>query len=210
MLSPTKCPSCGLELGRYVETHCPQCGLSFAPKHPTTVGIRLLDVMISICGVLFFFASVWSLASYLDSSSHAELYAGAPYHSTTFRVISVQYTPPTAGTDLAASTGPSAYAVGIVEGQKETMDLLPYVYPQDRIELTQRFPEGTVIPVYLFPTLEGANRIQRVGIPPAEKFQRRATWVSNLARRLVGGIGMLMALLLLGRVFLSRNRTVAI
>jgi hypothetical protein len=209
MQSPTKCPNCGLELGPYVETHCPQCGVSLAPKCPTAAGIRVLDVTISLCGVLFFFASVWSLASYHDSSSRAELYAGAPYHATTFRVISVQYTPLTVGTDLATSTGPFAYAVGMVEGQKETMDLLPYIYPRDQMELIQRFPEGTVIPVYLFPTLDGVNRIQRVGVPPAEKFQRRATWVSNLALRLLGGIGMLMALLILGRVLLSRNRTIA-
>jgi hypothetical protein len=209
MHSPTKCPSCRLELGSYVETHCPQCGVSLAPKPPMIVGIRLLDALISFCGILFVFASAWSLGSYHDSSSLTELYAGAPYHATTFRVISVQYTPYTAGIDGAASTGPSAYAVGIVEGQKETMDLLPYIYPRDRIELIQHFPEGTVIPVYLFPTLAGVNRIQRVGVPPAEKFQRRTRWVSNLALRLVGGTGMLMALLMLGRVFLSRNRTVA-
>jgi len=209
MQTPTKCPNCGLELGLYVETHCPQCGMSVAAKPPMTVGIWLIDVMITVCGVLFFFASVWSLSSYMDSSSRAELYEGAPYHETTFRVISVQYTPPTAGTDGAASTGPFAYAVGIVEGQKEAMDLLPYIYPRNRLELIQHFPEGTVIPVYLFPTLTGVNRIQRVGVPPSEKFQRRATWVSNRALRLVGGISLLMALLILSRVFLSRNRTVA-
>lgn len=207
MQAPSKCPRCGLDLDRYIETHCPQCGLNFAAK-PPTAGILLIDWMIGICGTLLVLTSVGWFALYMNSSSRTELYEGAPYHATTFRVMSVQYTPVTVGID-GASSGPFASAVGIVEGQRETMDLLPYVYPRDRLELMQRFPEGTVISVYMFPTLRGVNRIQRVGLPPAEKYQLQATWASNRALPVVAGIGMLTALLVLGRFLVSRNPTVA-
>lgn len=171
-----------------------------------TIGIWLLDVMITVSGTLFFLAAVGALGFYLDSSSRAELYRGVPYHATTFRVISVQYSPPVVVAD-GPSTGPIASAVGIVEGQRESMDLLPYIFPRDRSDLMERFPEGTVIPVYLFPTLSGVNRIQRIGVSPSQKFQRQSAWASNRALPLVGGMGMLLALLILWRFFLSRNRT---
>ena len=205
MRPPSKCPNCGLDLGLYVETHCPQCGMSLSPKPPMNAGIWLLNWMIAICGTFFVLTSVGWFVFYMNSSSSAELYEGAPYHAATFRVISVQYSPPTVGID-GASTPAIATAVGIVEGQREGMDLLPYVYPQDRAELMQRFPEGMVIPVYLFPTLRGVNRIQPLRGSPAEKYQRQATWASNRALPVVGGMGMLTALLGLGRFFLSRNR----
>jgi len=172
------------------------------------VGIWLLNWTIAICGTLFVLTSLWWFPLYMNSSSSAELYEGAPYHAATFRVISVQYSPPTTGID-GGSTPAIASAVGIVEGQRETMDLLPYVYPQDRAELMQRFPPGMVVPVYLFPTLRGVNRIQPQRGSPPEKYQRQAAWASNRALPVVGGIGMLTALLGLWRFFISRRRTVA-
>ena len=207
MQAPSKCPSCGLDLGRYIEARCPQCGLNFAAK-PRTTGILLIDSMLGICGTLLVLASVGWFSLSMNSSSRAELYKGAPFRATTFRVISVQYSPPTLGID-GATTAPIASAVGIVEGQRETMDLLPYIYPRGRDELIAHFPEGTVIPIYLFPTLRGANRIQRAGPAPAEKYQQQAIWASNHILAIVGGIGMLTALLLLCRFLVSRNRTIA-
>jgi len=208
MRPPSKCPSCGLDLGLYVETHCPRCGVSLTPKPPVSMGVRLLNWTIGICGTLFVLAFLWWFPLYMNSSSRAELYQGAPYHATTFRVISVQYSPPTAGID-GGSTPEIATAVGIVEGQREAMDLLPYVYPQDRAELMQRYPPGTVIPVYLFPDIRGLNRIQPLRGSPAEKYQRQADWATNRALPVVGAIGLLTALLGLGRFLLSRNRAVA-
>jgi hypothetical protein len=207
MQAPDKCRRCGLDLGRYIETHCPQCGLNFAAK-PPTAGTLLLDWMIGICGTLFVFSFVGWFALHMNSSSRAKLYEGAPYHATTFRVMSVQYTPATVAPDGAA-TGPIASAVGIVEGQRETMDVFPYIYPRSRDELMAHFPKDTIIPVYLFPTLRGVNRIQRVGVPPAEKYQEQTTWTTNRALPVVGGIGMLTALLVLGRFLVSRNPTAA-
>ena len=38
-----------------------------------------------------------------------------------------------------------ASATGIVEGQKESMDLLPYITPRDQQELRERFPAALVV-----------------------------------------------------------------
>lgn len=213
MQTPSKCPTCGLDLGYYVETHCPQCGVYLAPKAPLTPGIWLLNMMITICGTLLVFASIFVFTSYMNSSSREQLYEGAPYHATTFRVTSVQYSRSVSPQiDGPTSSETTASAIGIVEGQKESMDLLPYLnrIPRDRYELMELVPEGTVISVYLFPTLSGQNRIQLIGaVPTAEAYQRQATWVSNRALPVVGVMGVLTALLILARFSLSRNRTVA-
>ena len=205
MQAPRKCPRCGIDLGSYVETHCPQCGVNLAPKPPITVGIRLLDLMIAICGSLFVLGSLFGFVFYMNSSSREQLYQGAPYHATAFRVTSVQYHRVSAGyTD--------ASAIGIVEGQKESMDLLPYLnrIPQNQSQLMGWVPEGTVIPVYLFPTLRGQSRIQLIhAVPTKEWYRGRATWASNRALPVVGAIGILAALLSLARFFRFANRRVA-
>ena len=209
----SKCPNCRLELGDYVETHCPQCGVNLTPKPPISIGIRLLDVMIAICGTLLILASMYVLTFYTNSSSRAELYEGAPYHATTFRVTNVQYFHGGAvGPDGATQSHTNTSAIGIVEGQKESMDLWPYLNrtPTDQYQLMEWVPEGSVIPVYLFPTLKGQNRIQLIrAVPTAEVYQRQATWAPNRALPALGGIGILTALLTHGRLTVSRNRTVA-
>ena len=208
MQTPSRCPQCGLELGRYVETHCPQCGVSFAPKPPVTVGLWLLDLTIAISATLFVMGCVFGLPLYLNSSSSAELYAGQPYHATTFRVTSVQYGQ-TADPFQIWATGN-----GMVEGKREMMDLMPYLgtlpdynykLPTSQVELMTKVPEGTVIPVYAFPNLKGANRIQLIQArPTAENYSRLAAWTSNRAFPVVALLGTLTALLGLTRYVIWR------
>lgn len=208
MQASSRCPSCGLDLGAYVETHCPQCGVSLAPKTSMTMGIWLLDLMIAISGTLLVLASMFVFTLYMNWSSRAELYEGEPYHATTFRVTRVQYIRNvTVGVDGATTSEAAVFAIGTVEGQKESMNLWPYLhtFPRNQEELMVWVPEGTVISVYLFPTLRGENRIQLIGaVPTAEAYQQQATWVSNRAFPVVGVIGVLTALLSLARVLLRR------
>jgi hypothetical protein len=209
MPAPSKCPQCGLELGQFVETHCPQCGVSLAPKPPMTVGVWLLDLMIAISGTLFVMGSVFGLPLYLNSSSSAELYAGQPYHATTFRVISVQYS------QTSDPLQQYAYGLGMVEGKREMMDLIPYIgtlptfhnkNPTNQLELKEMVPEGTSIPVYLFPNLEGVNRVQLIlSRPTAESYARLATWTTNHAFPVVALCGLIAALLGFARYAISRS-----
>lgn len=210
MQSSSKCRSCGLDLGRYVETHCPQCGVNLAPKTASTAVIWLLNVMIGTCGTLFVLASTLLLALYLNSSSQANLYKGEAYHATTFRVTSVYYTRRVTTTgDQLSSVDIAAYGIGIVEGKREAMDLYPYLrtMPLNQQQLEAWVPEGTVIPVYIFPTLRGQNRVQIIGpVPTAEAYERQATWASSRWLSAVGMLGAIMAPLILARSFLSRKR----
>lgn len=209
MQAASRCPSCDLDLGVYVETHCPQCGVSLAPKMPITAAIWLLDVMIAISGTLLVLASMFVFACYMNWSSGAELYNGAPYHAAKFRVTRVEFIRRvTVGVDGATSSEAAVYADGVVDGQRESMNLWPYLHtlPQNQEQLKSWVPEGTVISVYLFPTLRGQNRIQLIGaIPTAEGYQRQVTWVSNRALPVVGVIGVLTALLSLARFLLRRS-----
>jgi hypothetical protein len=213
MQAPTKCPTCGIDLGFYVETHCPQCGVNLAPKPPVTPGIWLLDLMITICGSLFVLGSLFGFVFYKNTSSQAQLYEGAPYHATTLKVTNVQYTRVwMMDGEHGGHSETYASAIGIVEGHKESMDLLLYLnaIPQNQYELMEWVPEGKVIPVDLFPTLRGQNRIQPIREVPAEEWYRgRAMWASNRAFPVIGAIGALAALLGLARFFLCANRRVA-
>jgi len=208
MRPPSKCATCGLELGEFVETHCPRCGRSLAPKPPVTVGVWLLDLAMGIFAVLFVMGCIFGLPLYMNSSARAELYAGQPYHATAFRVTYVQY---------SVTPHPYrvfAYATGMVEGKKETMDLIPYLgtlpgmqtrLPVNQGELMAIVPEGTVIPVYLFPNLAGANRIQMSMMrPPAEHYRWLTAWTSNKAFPVVALFGIIAGLLGLLRFAIFR------
>jgi len=77
--------------------------------------------------------------------------------------------------------------------------------PIDQLELMTLVPAGTVIPVYLFPNLQGVNRIQLIlARPPAENYRRLAVWTSNRAFPVIGLFGVLAALLGLARFGISR------
>lgn len=171
-----------------------------------TVGIWLLDLMTGICGTLFVLGALFGLVFYVNSSSRAQLYNGAPYHATTFRVTFVQYMW-VGGGEIGSHS--EASDTGIVEGRKETMDLMPFLgrTPNNQGELMTMVPEGTLLHVYLFPTLQGLSRIQPIGEVPTEEWYRgSATWAASRALPIVGLIGILTALLGLARFSLSRSR----
>jgi len=208
MQPPSKCPICGLDLGSYVEMHCPQCGASLAPKPPMTAGIRLLDLTIAVGGTLFVLGSLFGFVFYMNSSTRAQLYKGAPYHATTFRVTSVQYGKVVSIGNNSISSYTTAYAIRVAEGQKESMDLMSCLsrIPRDQYDLMSLVPEGTVIPVYVFPTLKGVNRVQTIqGVPTAEGYQRQAAWASNRAAPALGLLGMITAFLSLIRFSVWRS-----
>ena len=137
------------------------------PASPQPMIVQLLSVAIGICGFCFFACLLFGFVAFLNWYNAYQRFAGQPYHATTFEVIRPYYQ------SSAGMHGPDrqVYASGMVEGKKEWMNLLPYLrrMPNGQDELSELVPQGTVIPVYLFPNLRGQTRVQTIGaLPPAE------------------------------------------
>jgi len=137
------------------------------PPSPQPTSVKLLDVAIGLCGFCFLACLLFCFVAFLNSYMVYRRFQGQPYHATAFQVLRPYYQ------ISAGMHGPDiqVYARGLVEGNKEWMDLLPYLKrtPNGQGELNDLVPQGTVIPVYLFPNLKGRMRVQVIGaLPPAE------------------------------------------
>lgn len=143
---------------------------------------------------------------FMNDWSRYQIYEGQPHHRADFEVTRVYYQKhPKGGADV--------YASGTVEGNREWIDLLPYLHtrPQGQAELEERVAVGTSIPVYLFPNLKGRLRVPVYNVvPPAEAYHRRAMAELNyglLGLALDGGI--LFVLIRLRRLCFEESESVA-
>ncbi len=165
-------------------------------SRPTSV--ILLDLTIAILGLAFLCCLLFGSVAVINAHMAFQRVQGQSYYATTFQVIRPYYQ------KSAGMHGPdiAIYASGIVEGNKEWMDLLPYFkgFPRDHIprnqaELNASVPPGTLIPVYLFPNLKGQSRIEVIDeLPPGEASRRTEMWV---LRRLPIALAVLGSLIFL-------------
>ena len=165
------------------------------PRPSWPMSAILLNLTIAILGLAFFSCALFGLVAFLNAHRAFKLVQGQPYHATTFQVTRPYYQRSQGihGPDIAV------YASGMVEGNKEWMNLLPYLkwVPRDQRELNDAIPPGTVIPVYLFPNLEGQSRIQVIDVlPPGEASRRTETWVLQHVPVALAVLGALILLLL--------------
>jgi hypothetical protein len=168
------------------------------PSQP--LAVRLIDLAIAFCGVTFVLCLLFGFVIFMNSRDAWQRMQGQPYHATTFQVTSVYYQKYYEATSRTLRA--HVFASGIVEGKKEWMDLLPYLRttPHDRYELEDLVPRGTVIPVYLFPSLSGQARVQLIGpIPPAEANYDQATWVLKHGLIALGILALFIFVLVLIR-----------
>jgi hypothetical protein len=167
--------------------------LRYPPSsHPTIV--ILLSLAIAILGLALLSSLLFGFVAFLNAYIAFKRVQGQPYHATAFQVTRPYYQ------EHAGTHGPDVevYASGTVEGNKEWMDLLPYLKraPRDQAELNDSVPAGTVIPVYLFPNLKGRFRIQVIDVlPPGEASRRTETWVLRRAPLAIAVLGALILLL---------------
>jgi hypothetical protein len=157
------------------------------------MSVILLDLTIAILVLAFLVCLMFGFVTFINAHNAFERVQGQSYHATTFQVARPYYQKSAGmhGPDLAV------YASGMVEGKKEWMNLLPYLKraPRDQAELNDSVPPGTVIPVYLFPNLNGQSRIQVIDVlPPGEASRRTETLV---LRRVPVALAVLTALILL-------------
>jgi hypothetical protein len=160
------------------------------------VTVRILSLLIGICGFLFIATFMLGFVVFMNSWSRWQLYQGMAYHASSFQVVRVYYQQHSGS---RPSTGADVFASGMVEGRKEWMDLLQYLktVPHDQAELNGRVPPGTVIPVYVFPALKGQARIQMIGaVSPAEANHKQAIGALNYGLPTLAVIGGVMFLLI--------------
>lgn len=169
-------------------------GSSFRPQSSQPMSVILLGVTIAILGLAFLSCLLFGFVTFLNAHIAFKRVQGQAYHATAFQVTRPYYQ------KSAGMHGPdvAVYASGTVEGNKEWMDLLPYLkrYPPGQAELNDSVPPGTVIPVYLFPNLKGQSRIQVIDVlPPGEASRRTEIWVLRRAPVALAVLGALILLL---------------
>ncbi len=165
------------------------------PVSSQPMSVVLLNLTIAVLGLGFLACLLFGFVTFINAHNAFKHVQGQPYHATSFQVIRPYYQ------KSAGMHGPdvAVYASGIVEGEKEWMNLLPYLkrVPRDQAELNDSVPPGTAIPVYLFPNLKGQSRIQVIDVlPPGEASRRTETWVLRRAPVALTVLGTLILLLL--------------
>jgi hypothetical protein len=159
----------------------------------------LLEFAIATLGLAFLCCLLFGFVTFINAHNAFKRVQGQPYHATTFQVTRPYYQ------KSAGMHGPdiSVYASGMVEGNKEWMNLVPYLKraprdhsPQNQAELSESVPPGTLIPVYLFPNLKGQSRIQVIDVlPPGEASRRTEMWVLRRAPVALAVLGTLIIIL---------------
>ena len=163
---------------------------------------RTLSVLIAVTSLAIFATLLFSTVIFLNAWSRYQTYAGQPYHRSDFIVTHTYF-------QRGSKGGVSAYASGTVDGQKEWMDLRPYLHfiPHDEGEVDESVPVGTSIPIYLFPKLKGQMRVEVYSdTPTAEIYHRSVQSVlkkAPLALLLTAGI--LFVLVLVRRSCVREN-----
>jgi hypothetical protein len=150
---------------------------------------RVLSVGIALSTFVVIVIALFGFVMFMNSWDRWHRYEGQAYQRSEFQVVRAYYQTHSKG-------GPDIYASGTVDGQREWMNLQPYLHtrPHDQNELDARVPRGTSIPVYLFPGLKGRSRVQvNNGVLPAEASQREAM---DALKYGLGGLGVTAFLLL--------------
>lgn len=158
----------------------------------------IVSLAIALCGLVFFACLLFGSVAFIDSWNDWHRYEGQPFHRAEFIVQHDYYQKYSKSADL--------YASGLVDGQREWMDLKPYLQsqnpdcrPRGREELELCVPPGTSIPIYLFPDLKGRLRVPLYSETlPAEAYRRTAM---NAAKYGLGGMAVSgLAIFLLIRI----------
>jgi hypothetical protein len=156
--------------------------------------LKIIGFFIALSSLVCVALVIFGFVIFMNAWTRWHQYEGQPYHRAEFRVRHVYY-------QKRAKGGSDISASGVVEDKVEYINLLPFVHntPRSEAELNSRVPVGTVIPIYLFPTLKGRARVQVYDpVPPAEASHRMA--ISTVKNVLLALAVMGIALFVLYRL----------
>jgi len=161
--------------------------------HP--VLFRIVSIALALCALAFVSSVLFGFVAFMNSWNRWHQYEGQSYHQSEFQITQVYF-------QRGRKGAVDAYASGTVEGQREWMNLIPYLHqtPRSEAQLDELVGPGITIPIFFFPKLKGRARVQfDDGIPPAEAA--RVDTIKALK------YGLLCAVLSAGMLFLlSRLR----
>jgi hypothetical protein len=163
-------------------------------SHP--VRFRILSIGIGLGSIVLVSILLFGFVIFMNSWSRWHRYENASYHHRDFQVTRVYY-------QAGRKGGADVYASGTVDGDREWMNLGPYLnlVPRSQAELDSLVPVGTSISVYFFPSLKGRSRVQVFSdVPPAEASRREAMDALNYG---LGGLA-LTAGIIFGMIRLRR------
>jgi hypothetical protein len=138
---------------------------------------RVLSVFIALGSIMFVSILLFGTVMFLNAWSRYQTYQGQPYHRADFVVVRTYF-------QRGSKGAVDAYASGTVDGQKEWMNLRPYLHfvPRNEDEVDENLPPGTSIPIYLIPGLKGRMRVELYSAtPPGEGYHQTAMEVLSKA-----------------------------
>jgi hypothetical protein len=154
--------------------------------HP--VLYKIVSLIIAICSLAFFATLLFGFVIFINNWNDWHRYQGQPYHVSTFLVTRTYF-------QRVGKGGIDAYASGTVEGNREWMNLRPYLntIPRSQEELDEHVSAGTSIPIYLFPEMKGRLRVRVYNdTPPAEAYHHAAMNALNYG---LGGLALCAAMI---------------
>jgi len=131
---------------------------------------RVASLATAICALAFVCSVLFGFVAFMNSWNRWHQYEGQPYRQSEFQITQVYFHKGSKGSI-------DAYASGAVEGQREWMNLIPYLHqiPRSEDELDSLVGPGVTIPIFFFPELKGRARVQfDDGIVPSEAGHRDA------------------------------------
>jgi len=131
---------------------------------------RILSAAIAVAALALLCTFLFGFVIFMNAWDSWHRYEGQRYEKTEFEVSRVYY-------QRHGRGGIDLFASGTVDGQREWMTLTSWLQsrPHNQGELEDMVPEGTSIPIYLFPDLKGRSRVRARGpIPPAEAYEQTA------------------------------------
>jgi hypothetical protein len=155
---------------------------------------RVLSLAVIVSAFAFFIIALFGFVIFINAWNRWHRYEGQPFHRADFEVGQAYFQRGNRGAVFL-------YASGTVEGQKEWMNLEPYVQTRIRsqAELDDQVPAGISIPIYVFPEMQGRARVQAIAdLPPAEASKQQA--LKTARQGLLGLLILGLVMFLLVRV----------
>jgi hypothetical protein len=160
---------------------------------PNLLQVANLGVLLS--GGLLLASFIGSFVMFMNARESVQRESEGTHHASSFRVLQSDWEEAAPRGRGGGVNETRAFARGLVEGNEEWMDLIPYLtfIPKDQETVLRAVPAGTVIPVFYNQQLKGDYRVRLLGpVLPAEANRRSALMVAQYGSLALLATGLLL------------------